>query len=145
MIPNSVTSIGGSVFQGCSVLTSIIIGRGVKDIGNKMIHGCSKLTDVYCYAETVPSMGGWGGSSNAILHVPSSSVNLYKTTAPWSSFKEVVALTDSDPQPTSINQLKAESNIVSYYSVNGKQLSSPQKGINILKMSNGKTKKVLVK
>ena len=67
-----------------------------------MIHGCSKLTDVYCYAETVPSMGGWGGSSNAILHVPSSSVNLYKETAPWSSFKEFVALTDSDPKPDSI-------------------------------------------
>ena len=39
----------------------------------------------------------------------------------------------------------AENTTVQFYSVNGNRLSSPQKGINIMKMSNGEVKKVLIK
>lgn len=39
----------------------------------------------------------------------------------------------------------AEGTIVARYNVSGQQISTPTKGVNILKMSNGKTVKVLVK
>ncbi len=49
-IPNSVTSIGSSAFSGCSGLTSVTIPDGVTSIGNRAFYNCSGLTSV-----TIPS------------------------------------------------------------------------------------------
>ncbi len=55
------------------------------------------------------------------------------------------------PNQTGIESVKEDvgSNepaaIVGYYDINGMRLSQPQKGLNILKMSNGTTKKIMVK
>ena len=46
VIPNSVTSIGGSAFSGCSSLTSIAIPNSVTSIGRYAFSGCSRLTSV---------------------------------------------------------------------------------------------------
>ena len=45
-IPNSVTSIGGGAFSGCSSLTSVTIPNSVTSIGNDAFYGCSSLTSV---------------------------------------------------------------------------------------------------
>ena len=45
-IPNSVTSIGGGAFSGCSGLTSVTIPNGVSSIGRSAFSGCSGLTSV---------------------------------------------------------------------------------------------------
>ena len=46
VIPNSVTSIGGSAFYGCSGLTSVTIPNSVTSIGNFAFVGCSGLTSI---------------------------------------------------------------------------------------------------
>ena len=46
VIPNSVTSIGGGVFRGCSGLKSVTIPSSVKSIGGSAFYGCSGLTSV---------------------------------------------------------------------------------------------------
>ena len=46
IIPNSVTSIGGSAFSGCTGLTSVIIPSSVTSIGDYAFFGCSGLTSV---------------------------------------------------------------------------------------------------
>ena len=45
-IPNSVTSIGGSAFSGCSSLTSVTIPNSVTSIGGSAFFVCSSLTSV---------------------------------------------------------------------------------------------------
>ncbi|MBR2326432.1 MAG: leucine-rich repeat protein [Alistipes sp.] len=45
-IPDSVTSIGGSAFSGCTSLTSITIPDSVTEIGREAFSGCTSLTSV---------------------------------------------------------------------------------------------------
>ena len=99
-IPNSVTSIGEFAFSGCSGLTSVTIGNSVKSIGEYAFANCAELTDVYCYAENVPSTGGYSfldtNTQYATLHVPALSIEKYKAITPWRYFGKIVAIDGTD-------------------------------------------------
>ena len=96
-IPNSVTTINNGAFEECSSLTSITIGNGVRYIYNTAFAKCPELKDVYCLAETVPSItysDAFDGSyiEYATLHVPDGSVSAYSNADPWKNFKSIVGL-----------------------------------------------------
>ena len=95
-IGNSVTSIGNYAFAYCSGLTSVTIGNSVTSIGEGAFRNCENLADVYCLATNVPATksDAFSGSypEYMTLHVPAASINSYKTTAPWSSFGNIVTL-----------------------------------------------------
>lgn len=55
-IPDSVESIGVSVFVGCSGLTSVTISNGVTSIQSSAFEGCSGLTGV-TIPDSVTSIG----------------------------------------------------------------------------------------
>ena len=99
-IPNDVTTIGGFTFSGCSNLTTVFIGSGVNSIAFKAFQGCMSLTDLYCYSETVPTMGDavfWNSSvRSATLHVPAGSIDAYNNAGQWRDFKSIVALPTQD-------------------------------------------------
>ena len=97
-IPNSVYLIGSSAFSGCSGLTSVTIPNSMKYINSNAFWGCSSLRDVWCHAEDVPDSGGAFPTSvaeSATLHVPTASLEAYRTTAPWSQFGTIVAIDDT--------------------------------------------------
>ena len=66
VIPDSVTSIGGAVFSGCSSLTSITIPEGVTSIGKSAFSGCSSLTSI-TIPEGVTSIGESAFSGCSLL------------------------------------------------------------------------------
>lgn len=71
-------------------------------IGNSAFQGCSDLLDVCCFAKAVPKTGSDAFKDAyieyATLHVPDASINSYKTTSPWSEFKEIVGLNGTTPE-----------------------------------------------
>ena len=144
IIGNSVRSIGNYAFQYCSNLSSVTIPNSVTSIGNNAFSTCPNLADVYCYSESVPTTDSktfHNNIKNATLHVPSSTVDVYKITYPWRDFKEIIALTDDDPKPTGIDKIViTDNNKGVFYDLNGRRVEKPSKGIYI---RNGK--KVVVK
>lgn len=56
-IPDGVTEIGDLAFQCCTSLTSIIIPKKVASIGDNAFWGCGNLKDVYFASSKPPVMG----------------------------------------------------------------------------------------
>ena len=163
-IPKSTTSIGNWAFTGCN-FTAITIPENLTSIGYAAFWGCP-LTSVYCCATEPPiavydyGRNGWNYfhcsfdishiEEHTTLYVPESSLESYSTTAPWSNFKNIVALTQDEID--GIQEIKNESltHALSkgegdWYSLDGKKLGKPQSGIKIIRFSDGTSKKVLVK
>lgn len=84
IIPNSVTSIGESAFNGCIGLTSISIPNSVTHIGNYAFFECSGLTSL-TIPNSITSIGqnAFGKCKFPVLHLPKSVtyVGLYNTCA----------------------------------------------------------------
>ena len=152
-IPNSVKYIYGGTFQNCIDLSTIIFGNSLERLESFAFLGCPNIKDVYCYAEQVTDAKGMYGNSvfsfdmsKATLHVPAALVDAYKAETPWSWFGTIVALTDGDPEPNGITNIHHDSMAAKrYYSLDGKERTTLHRGLNIIKMSDGTTKKVVVK
>lgn len=144
-IPDGVYRLDSYTFGGCSSLASVTIGSGVGSIEDHVFSDCSVLADVYCKAESVPKTDilafDLTDISHVTLHVPKSAIEAYRSTKPWSDFGKIVAIGETD-----IHEVKASDPAESsYYSLSGVRLKSPSKGINIIRQSDGTTRKVIMK
>ena len=89
-IPDSVTTIGHYAFYNCGNLTSVTIPDSVTTIGNYAFQNCSNLTSVYCKATTPPTLGdSYVFNANADgrkIYVPATLVDDYKSAENWSEY-----------------------------------------------------------
>lgn len=144
-ISDHVTNIADHAFDACWSLASVNIPNSVTHIGEYAFASCSNL-EVYCYAEQVPETGIYVFDFPNTLHVPAASINAYRNDEEWSKFWHIVALKDDDPKPTGIKNINQNTIIGQhYYSLDGKRINQPQRGLNIIKMNDGTTRKVVVK
>lgn len=58
---------------------------------------------------------------------------------------KVLSISFAEGEETTVGAVSANATVVGYYSVNGAKLSAPKVGVNLVKMSDGTVKKVLVK
>ena len=65
---------------------------------------------------------------------------IYKAAAPWNQFKEVVPLTE---QEMSVEGIKVDDQTSEWYQLDGRKSFGPKRGLNIIRMKDGTTKKVL--
>ena len=145
-IPNSVTTIGEFAFAYCFSLASVNIGESVTTIGVGAFIYCYYITSVTCLAKECPvcDKGLWNNMfsvfDTATLYVPKQSIDAYKTTDPWSNFVHVVALEDTgiEGKPTD-NAPRVDA----VYDIDGRRTDSMKRGLNIVRMSDGTTRKVM--
>ena len=99
-IPKSIETLNDNVFQDCSNLQTVYLPGTLKSIGGSF-YSCSKISDVYCFAEEVPITDSYNFyfpsiDNNTTLHVPTQSIDKYKSASGWSRFTKIVALTEED-------------------------------------------------
>ena len=104
MIPNSVTSIGTSAFDGCSGLTSVTIPNSVTSIGNYAFKGCSRLTSV-TIPNSVTSIGS--GAFFSCSRLTSVTIGNSVTSIGSGAFRDCYGLT-SVTIPNSVTSISEE-------------------------------------
>ena len=130
IIPNSVTKIGDYAFESCTRLTSITIGNSVTNVGTAVFNICKNLTSVTVLNSTPAdiSEGVFPNRTNATLYVPKGSKEAYQIAEYWKEFKEIIEI-----EGLSIDQIMSnEKNNAKIFTLDGKRISKPQKGINII-------------
>ena len=155
VIPDKVTIVGFNCFEKCKNIKNVFLPSTIKELSPGAFQDCENLENLYCYATNPPEAEyldyGSGhidyvfdGSYTdyATLHVPASSIDLYKRTLPWSLFGNIVALTDVETDIDSI--IPGEKDTEDYYTLMGTKTDNYGKGVYIKKV-NGITKKVLFK
>ena len=118
--PASLTSIKSKVFYECSNLKTLrFTSPSVPTFGQDVFEDCSKLEKVY---------------------VPKASVNDYKDKL---NLTQKVEFIGEDPKTAGINSLATSKDAVEVerYNAKGQRINHPVKGMNIIKLSNGKVVK----
>ena len=143
-ITYSVTSLGGSCFDGCSSLTSITIPNSVTSLGRSCFYGCSSLTSIYMLPTTPPSTGSSVFASTpleTVYVVSENAKTAYQAQEPWNNYAIVV-------MPTGIEELETDKTtptIVGYYDLSGRPINGKQRGLVIERYFDGSSRKVMVK
>ena len=94
-LPNSIISLGALCFSECYSLKSITLSSSITSINNECFKGCTNLINVTCEWKTLDNVAVASDAfsnifSEAQLHIPSGTYEMYKTTMPWSNFKYII-------------------------------------------------------
>ena len=112
---------------------------------------CWSLYYVYCNSRIPPTLGinafYLENQVHGTLYVPIGSAEAYRKAGGW-NFSRIVEydfnkLTGIDKVTTDSDN-QGEAHEIARYSINGQRLNAPTQGLNIVKYSDGTTKKVMV-
>ena len=150
-LPRNLTTIGRYAFYDDSNLFTVEIPESVTEI-DSYAFACPNLINIYCHGATPANIADETVFSaidkkQCTLYVPEGSVEAYRTAKYWKDFKNIKEKYYSS---TGINKINTNSGSqeevheISRYSINGQRLNAPTRGINIVKYSDGTTKKIMV-
>lgn len=133
----------GRAFIGIKSLKYIELPEDLTKISAEAFAECSKLGTIISLASVPPECESStfnGVSSQCNVYVNLGCAGSYKAAVGWKDLNII------EKDLTGLSPIKGSSSEVKqYYNLEGQQLSSPQKGLNIVKYANGEARKVLVK
>lgn len=146
-------------FCSLSELKELVIGKNVSVLGPSeefiseietnvtagAFKSCSAIQTINVENPTPPSGAEFSSSvyANAQLYVPANTSNLYSIAEGWKDFWNLQEVGTSGVDHI-IDKGQAAKE-VKRYNVAGREINSLQKGLNIIKMSDGTTKKVIMR
>ena len=152
-LPSSLNVVGSFVFKGCNSLKRVTChaSQPPKYTGQtswtKILYDGSSMSGVILQGnlsgdpEYNPYHTFYGlNMSNIELYVPAQSVQAYKEDELWKNFKVLPIESGIDDVNETVG-LKIEG----YYDVQGRRFDNPVTGINIVRYSDGTTKKTIVR
>ena len=127
----------------CSSLTSITIPSSVTSLGEECFAYCYSLKTVTCEIST--PISGYSifadtPINEATLYVPEASLASYKTTSPWSGFGTILPIESSGIESNTIGTV---ADVEAVYGLDGKRCDGMKSGMNIIRMSDGTTRKIV--
>ena len=145
-IPDNVKTIDKQAFTK-TPLETIYFGKGITNIERLAFGGCNNLKTVYSASATPFTMAErvfyLVNLAAVNLVVPTGSKSAYQNADTWKEFGTISEM--DNIETADIKQVNTRSNMQGIYDSHGRQLPAMQKGLNIVKMSNGETRKVVVK
>jgi hypothetical protein len=158
-IGNGLERISYRAFSGCNQLSSVILPASIKMLCNYVFDECNNLMSVTVQSERPPCIivyeehHGYYSThwfddftdstfANGTLYVPVGTKNRYQSDEHgWGRFNIIVEGVPSGIE--SVEEGHAEE--LGRYLLDGTKVEEPQKGLNIIRYSDGSTKKVMVK
>ncbi len=144
-LPSKLTIVEKSMFRGDYQLSSIVIPERVSYI-DTYAFVCSGLTSIYSLNPTPPTCANSDcfadvSRTDCCLYVPAGSQSKYRSAKVWSEFSNILEIGAAGIDGVSTSEVE----VIGYYTLDGKKLNTPQQGINIVRYSDGSTKKIVVK
>lgn len=145
-LPEGLEAIKTYAFIGCGKLTSIYLPASLKEIGYYAFGDCYAVKEYYT-AMTSPLVLEDrifpDNLSGATLYVPEGCKEAFAQAEEWSRFEEIKEF-DVTAAIGKAPGLE-EATEVARYAVDGRRLATPERGINIVHMSDGSIRKVVVR
>ena len=149
------TKIDRWAFENLYSLEKITLPSTLREIGVRAFWGCNNLMMISCKATYPPTLRynsySYSGQpynnfsdntyEKATLFVPQNSSS-YKSQAGWKLFKNIIEV---DNWSNGIKTINNSNEVIKRYDINGRDVKSSYRGISIIKMSDGTTKKVIMK
>ena len=143
ILPESITELDTYAFIECSSLTTITIPANVRRIGKCAFEDCRNMTSFYCQVEDPGQISLGEDAFNrineeCILYVPQGCSQAYKADERWTAFIDI-----RETGTTTVESVTQQVAVpVEYYNLSGARQSGLQRGINLIRFSDGTVRKV---
>ncbi len=160
-LPDNIRSIGFGAFEKVS-MSAVVLPASLEVVEPGAFWECTELKAVYSKTMIPARLGVddpakqatatpmFPSNEEMTLYVPRGAKAAYESDPNWRMFTEIVEV---DEFPSGIGGIEADHSGISQYandgtlviSADGRQLTSPAKGLNIVRMKDGSVRKVMVR
>ncbi len=161
IVPESVTMLGARAFaedgyvngENSNIVQTLVLPAGITYIGDSCF--ARKTLDIVCYAKEVPALGAdvfyrstgmEGEPVMGTLYVLDELLDDYKIADQWKDWYRILPISQLPFDPSSVTMVESDAKAVLYgiYSIDGTRNAHLQPGLNIVKMSDGSVRKVMM-
>ena len=125
-------------------IRELYIGGHIQTLFIRDKDRCENLEKIRCYSKLPPICGSFSNTQymNVMVEVPNSSLDLYRSHLTWGNFWNLQGF-----EPSGVDDLETEEpekSIIGRFDLNGNPVDDGNKGITVIRFSDGSTKKVIL-